>query len=163
MVLFVFLCLCYCSHILVTDVCWTDITIVAADTILPRRGRYGGFCQRAEESLQGKRKNDLSYRDGGALDGGIEQSIRRAKGGGESLEPGVQRQMESGFGASFGGVRIHRDAMADNLTRSIQAKAFTTGKDIFFKRGEYNPGSSAGKELLAHELTHTVQQGAVGV
>jgi hypothetical protein len=120
--------------------------------------------QRAEEDeLEMKRESDPSYRDGGALDGGIEQSIRRAKGGGQALEPGVQRQMESGFGASFGGVRIHRDAMADKLTRSVQAKAFTTGKDIFFKRGEYNPGSSAGKELLAHELTHTVQQGAAGV
>ena len=116
-----------------------------------------------EELLQGKRENDPAYRDGGALDGSIEQSIRRAKGGGESLEPGVQRQMESGFGATFGGVRIHRDAMADKLTRSVQAKAFTTGKDIFFKKGEYNPGNSAGKELLAHELTHTVQQGAAGV
>ncbi len=120
--------------------------------------------QRAEEDeLEMKREPDPSYREGGALDGGIEQSIRRAKGGGQSLEPGVQRQMESGFGASFGGVRIHRDAMADKLTRSVQAKAFTTGKDIFFKRGEYNPGSRAGKELLAHELTHTVQQGAAGV
>jgi len=120
--------------------------------------------QRAEEDeLEMKREVDPSYRDGGALDGGIEHSIRRAKGGGQSLEPGLQRQMESGFGASFGGVRIHRDAMADKLTRSVQAKAFTAGKDIFFKRGEYNPGSSAGKELLAHELTHTVQQGAAGV
>jgi len=79
------------------------------------------------------------------------------------MKPGVQRQMESGFGPSFGEVRIHRDATADKLTRSVQAKAFTTGKDIFFQRGEYNPGSSADNDLLAHELTHTVQQGAVWV
>lgn len=120
--------------------------------------------QRAEEDeLEMKRETDPSYREGGALEGGLEAAIRRAKGGGQSLDSGVQRQMESGFGAGFGGVRIHTDATADKLTRSVQAKAFTTGKDIFFKRGEFNPGSSAGKELLAHELTHTVQQGAVGV
>ena len=75
------------------------------------------------------------------------------------MEQGVQREMESGFGARFRDVRIDTDATADKLTRSVQAKAFTTGKDIFFKKGEYNPGSRAGKELLAHELT---QQGAAG-
>ena len=105
-----------------------------------------------------QRASDPSYQNGGALDGGLERSIRQAKGGGQAMDRKVQRQMESGFGTTFGGVRIHRDAMADKLTRSVQAKAFTTGQDIFFKRGEYNPGSRAGKELLAHELTHTVQQ-----
>ncbi|MFZ1752432.1 MAG: DUF4157 domain-containing protein [Caldilineaceae bacterium] len=120
--------------------------------------------QRSEEDeLAMKREADPSYRDGGTLDTSLEQSIRQAKGGGQAMDRGVQRQMESGFGATFGGVRIHTDFMADKLTRSVQAKAFTTGKDIFFKRGEYNPGSRAGKELLAHELTHTVQQGAADV
>ncbi|HRJ44034.1 MAG: DUF4157 domain-containing protein [Caldilineaceae bacterium] len=116
-----------------------------------------------EDELAMKRDADPAYRDGGALDGTLEKSIRQAKGGGHNLHPTVMRQMESGFGASFGGVRIHTDASADKLTRSVHAKAFTTGNDIFFKRGEYNPGSSAGRELLAHELTHTVQQGAARV
>ncbi len=120
--------------------------------------------QRVEEDeLEMKRESDPSYQEGGALENDIEQSIRRAKGGGQSMSSAVMRQMESGFGATFGGVRIHTDAAADKLTRSVQAKAFTTGRDIFFKRGEYNPGSGAGKELLAHELTHTVQQGAASI
>jgi len=120
--------------------------------------------QRAEEDeMEMKRESDPSYREGGTLDNTLETSIRQAKGGGQMMQRSVMRQMERGFGTTFRGVRIHTDAAADKLTRSVQAKAFTTGKDIFFKRGEYNPSSSVGKELLAHELTHTVQQGAAGV
>ncbi|WP_287359229.1 DUF4157 domain-containing protein, partial [Moorena sp. SIO3B2] len=54
--------------------------------------------------------------------------------------------------------RVHNDAQSDQLNQSIQARAFTTGKDIFFRQGEYNPGSRGGQELIAHELTHVVQQ-----
>jgi hypothetical protein len=71
--------------------------------------------------------------------------------------------MESAFGADFGGVRVHTDAQADGLNRLLNARAFTTGHDIFFRRGEYSPGSSTGRELLAHELTHVVQQGSAGI
>ena len=71
--------------------------------------------------------------------------------------------MERGFGADFSGVRVHTDGQADTLNRSLNSRAFTTGSDVFFRSGEYNPGSRAGQELIAHELTHTVQQGASGV
>jgi hypothetical protein len=66
--------------------------------------------------------------------------------------------MESAFGTDFGGVRVHTDSSADSLNQALSARAFTTGQDIFFRQGEYSPGSSSGKELLAHELTHVVQQ-----
>ncbi len=66
--------------------------------------------------------------------------------------------MEQAFGSNFSQVRIHTDAQSDQLNRSIQAKAFTTGQDIFFRSGEYNPDSIAGQELMAHELTHIMQQ-----
>jgi hypothetical protein len=66
--------------------------------------------------------------------------------------------MERVFGADFSGVRVHTDAHSDSLNHSLHARAFTTGKDIFFKQGEYNPGSSTGQELIAHELAHVVQQ-----
>jgi hypothetical protein len=88
----------------------------------------------------------------------IEQSIQQAHGGGQTLDSGVLVQMESAFGADFSGVRVHTDAQADILNRALSARAFTTGQDIFFKQGEYSPGSSGGRELLAHELTHVVQQ-----
>jgi hypothetical protein len=66
--------------------------------------------------------------------------------------------MEPALGADFSGVRVHADAGADALNQSLQARAFTTGQDVFFRQGAYNPGSSSGRELLAHELTHVVQQ-----
>nr|MCM0593799.1 DUF4157 domain-containing protein [Gloeotrichia echinulata DEX184] len=62
------------------------------------------------------------------------------------------------FGADFSGVKVHTDGQSDQLNRSIQARAFTTGQDVFFRQGEYNPGSRGGQELIAHELTHVVQQ-----
>jgi hypothetical protein len=92
----------------------------------------------------------------------IEHSIDQARSGGQRLDAGLRRQMESSFGADFGNVRIHADADADQLSRSLSARAFTTGQDVFFRQGEYAPGSTAGRELLAHELTHVVQQGGAG-
>ena len=67
-------------------------------------------------------------------------------------------RMENGFGADFGRVRIHTDARADTLNHSLNARAFTTGHDIFFRSGEYSPDSTPGQTLLAHELTHVLQQ-----
>jgi hypothetical protein len=66
--------------------------------------------------------------------------------------------MEQAFGADFSGVKVHTDGQSDQLNQSIQARAFTTGQDIFFRQGQYEPGSKGGQELLAHELTHVVQQ-----
>ncbi|WP_309242662.1 eCIS core domain-containing protein [Limnofasciculus baicalensis] len=88
----------------------------------------------------------------------VEQGIQQAKGGGQGIDESVRQPMEGAFGADFSGVKVHTDAQSDQLNRSIQAKAFTTGQDIFFKQGEYQPGSKGGQELLAHELTHVVQQ-----
>jgi len=89
----------------------------------------------------------------------LEASIRQAKGGGFPLDTGTRESMEQAFGGTdFRGVTIHTDTQSDQLNRSIQAIAFTTGQDIFFQSGAYDPGSRSGKELLAHELTHVVQQ-----
>jgi hypothetical protein len=89
----------------------------------------------------------------------VEDAIQSARGGGQALDSSARVQMETAFGADFGGVRVHEDARSDGLNRSLSARAFTTGQDIFFKQGEYSPGSSNGRELLAQELTHVVQQG----
>jgi len=87
----------------------------------------------------------------------------QARGGGHGMDHGTRTQMETAFGADFSGVRIHTDARADGLSQSLSARAFTTGRDVFFRQGEYNPGSSSGRELLAHELTHVVQQNGDGI
>lgn len=119
--------------------------------------------QADDEELAMKRIQRKSSEAGFEVDGDIEQQINSAKGGGQSLPDTARSQMESGFGADFSGVRVHTDAQSDALNRSLDARAFTTGSDIFFRSGEYNPSSSSGQELLAHELTHVVQQGAATV
>lgn len=79
-------------------------------------------------------------------------------GGGAPLSPGARAGMESRFGFDFSGVRIHADDRADSLAAGLGARAFTVGSDIFFGRQQYEPESRAGQRLLAHELTHVVQQ-----
>lgn len=88
----------------------------------------------------------------------VTSGIRQAQGGGEALARPIRRKMEQAFGADFGSVRVHTDDHAHKLNRSMQARAFTSGQDIFFNRGEYQPESRKGQELLAHELTHVRQQ-----
>ncbi|MFH7026536.1 MAG: DUF4157 domain-containing protein [Heteroscytonema crispum UTEX LB 1556] len=96
--------------------------------------------------------------DGMAATPEVETSIQQARGSGQPLASNIKKPMEQAFAADFSGVKVHTDAQSDQLNQSIQAKAFTTGQNIFFRRGEYNPGSQGGKELIAHELTHVVQQ-----
>jgi len=88
----------------------------------------------------------------------VERSIESTRGGGHALDSAARSSMGRAFNADFSGVRVHTNSQADTLNQSMNARAFTTGQDIYFKQGEYNPGSSGGKELLAHELTHVVQQ-----
>jgi len=89
--------------------------------------------------------------------------INRARGGGQSLDSAVQKQMGAATGHDFGGVRVHTSPESDDLNRQLGAKAFTTGQDVFFREGAYDPHSSGGQELIAHELTHVVQQGSGAV
>jgi Domain of unknown function (DUF4157) len=97
---------------------------------------------------------------GGALDAGTDSSIQSARGTGVPLQDGLRRSMERGFGVAFSAVRVHHDGQADELNRRIQADAFTSGSDIFFRQGGYRPSSPDGQRLVAHELAHVVQQGA---
>ncbi len=87
-------------------------------------------------------------------------AIKGRLGGGRSLPKEAARFMEPRFGADFGKVRVHDDSRAASLANRLGARAFTLGRDIFFNRGEFQPEARSGKELLAHELTHTIQQGA---
>jgi len=88
----------------------------------------------------------------------LEASIKGARGGGQPLAKSIRTPLERFLGADFRGVKVHTDTKADHLNRAVQAKAFTTGQDVFFRQGEYNPGSREGLGLIAHELTHVVQQ-----
>jgi hypothetical protein len=81
--------------------------------------------------------------------------------GGSPLPASVRRHMEPRFGANFGGVRIHTGEAAAQQSAAMDAHAFTVGDHVFFGRNKFQPDTPAGKELIAHELTHTIQQGAV--
>ncbi|GIE99656.1 eCIS core domain-containing protein [Paractinoplanes rishiriensis] len=96
---------------------------------------------------------------GGPLDSGVAQRIEAGRVGGAPLPAAVREPLQQQLGAELDSARVHTDAAADGLARSVQATAFTTGSDIFFSSGSYQPGTSAGRELIAHEAVHVVQQG----
>lgn len=89
----------------------------------------------------------------------LESRIVTSKGGGKPLTEDARAYMEPRFGADFSGVRVHADSEAAGMNRALNAQAFTHGRDVYMGEGKYNPDSDAGKRLLAHELTHVVQQG----
>jgi hypothetical protein len=78
---------------------------------------------------------------------------------GQPLPPAVRRDMEPRFGADFSAVRVHTGEAAARASRRLNAAAFTAGSEVFFGRGRFQPASAPGRELIAHELTHTIQQG----
>jgi hypothetical protein len=88
----------------------------------------------------------------------VEQTIARTRGGGQSLDASTRETVGGALGDSLGEVRVHTDHTAHSLANSVSARAFTTGSDVYFAKGEYQPGSSEGNRLLAHELSHVVQQ-----
>jgi hypothetical protein len=93
----------------------------------------------------------------GTVHGDVQSTIDATRGGGASLDPGVAGRMGESLG-DLSDVRVHTDDTADQLNRSVSARAFATGADVYFAQGEYNPGSASGDKLIAHELAHVVQQ-----
>jgi hypothetical protein len=93
---------------------------------------------------------------------GLSARIEQSAGKGQPLPESTGAEMENAFGADFSNVSIHADAEAAQMNRELNAQAFTYGSDIYFNSGRFDVDSSSGKHLLAHELTHTVQQGASG-
>jgi hypothetical protein len=85
--------------------------------------------------------------------------FRGALGAGQPLPAGTRRFFEARFGADFGAVRVHTGKRAASLAAALDARAFALERDLVFGAGEYQPGSSAGRRLLAHELAHTLQDG----
>ena len=79
-------------------------------------------------------------------------------GAGKPLEPALRQEMEQRFGHDFSQVRVHLGATAEQSARDVNARAYTAGNNMVFGAGEFNPGTREGQRLLAHELTHVVQQ-----
>lgn len=91
---------------------------------------------------------------------GLRERIEGSRGGGQALPLRTQRALAPVLGRDLGHVRVHDGPEAHRMAHELRAQAFTVGRDIYFGRGKYAPGSSEGRRLLAHELAHTVQQGA---
>ncbi|MBD1823643.1 DUF4157 domain-containing protein [Cyanobacteria bacterium FACHB-DQ100] len=89
----------------------------------------------------------------------LEAQLQEQQGKGQPLPEKTRTFMESRFGRDFSGVRVHTDSNAEQMNRELKAQAFTHQNDVYFASGKYNPESGEGKRLLAHELTHTIQQG----
>jgi len=88
----------------------------------------------------------------------VGSSIASLRGSGKPLSESERTFFEPRFGHDFSQVRLHTDGQSGTLAKTVHAKAFTVGRDVFFSQGEYSPGSSEGRGLLAHELTHVIQQ-----
>ncbi len=108
-----------------------------------------------EEEVQTKRVSAVDSFDAGSE---FESQLSAARGGGSPLPDAVRRQMEAGFGADFSGVRVHTGGEAAQLNRTVSAQAFTHGTDIYLGAGKSDLRSNEGQRLLAHELTHVLQQ-----
>ena len=92
----------------------------------------------------------------------LEQRLDAQRGRGLPMTDEVRSYFEPRFGVDFGAVRLHTDAPAAVAANELNAQAFTRGRDVYFAAGQYRPQSDQGRHLLAHELTHTMQQGGAG-
>ncbi len=133
---------------------------------MPEQSFVQRKCASCEEEDKVQRKSLTSFIQKTGIQGGfaasdaISNKINASKGGGSSMDSHTQSFMQNRFGADFSDVKIHTGGDAIQMNRDLNAKAFTVGNDIYFNEGRYSPNSDSGKHLLAHELTHTVQQSA---
>ena len=117
--------------------------------------------QRADTGTAGVRAGPgpQPARGRAVVPGGLKRGMPAAGAPGRPLPGPLKEEFEAAFGADFGAVRVHAGDQAAQLSRGLRAQAFTHGPDVFFGAGRYAPGTAAGRRLLAHELTHVVQQG----
>ncbi|MCB1850718.1 MAG: DUF4157 domain-containing protein [Gammaproteobacteria bacterium] len=117
-------------------------------------------AQQEEESTQDGSENATAAEaaESGSVERSVEERINASLGRGDPLPESVLRDMEKQFGQDLSGVTIHNDTEAAELCKELNARAFTVGRDIYFGPGEFAPESDSGRELLAHEMTHVVQQ-----
>jgi len=134
-------------------------------TVEPEPAAEKCDCEPGDERVQraaGAQRSESVAAEAPTLGPEIATGVQAMRGGGQALPSSTRGFMEPRLGADFSAVRIHAHQDADTYSRALQARAFTLGGDIFFRAGEYRPGTAEGDRLLAHELTHTIQQGAAG-
>lgn len=126
----------------------------SSDKVLRRPAAAEEENEEEEEMVQGK----AAEGGGNQVSQGVQSQIEGFRGGGQPLPESSRAYFEPRFGHDFGGVRIHAGAQAAESAGSINAQAFTVGRNVAFAAGQYSPETGAGKRLLAHELTHVIQQ-----
>lgn len=112
----------------------------------------------AECEKEGKLQTKSVSSDPAPITSYTESNLNSTKGRGSPMPASTREQMESSFGSDFSHVRLHCDSSAVQMSKDLHAQAFTHGSDIYFNSGKYNADSVGGKHLLAHELTHVLQQ-----
>jgi len=145
-----------------------DQVIRMPDVKLQRACTCGGKCPKCQSRAgqPNQERNSLHTRYRQSSDSGsfaappIVHEVLRSPG--QPLDLATRRFMESRFRHDFSGVRTHTDSRAAESARSVVARAYTVGTDIVFDAGEYNPLSVSGRRLIAHELTHVLQQSSGG-
>jgi hypothetical protein len=118
-------------------------------------------AQRACAACAKEDKDHIQRKESGEMTASpsVESRLSATKGGGNPLPESTRTHMESSIGADFSNVRIHTSGEAVQLSQDLSAHAFTHGSDVYFNSGKFAPDTDSGRHLLAHELTHTVQQG----
>jgi hypothetical protein len=123
-------------------------------------GGGGPKCAKCAEEDDELRRTATGLDAGGALPDGVAAYLVRSRGAGAPLVADVRGPLERAIGRGLGQVRVHASPEAAWAARSVRARAFTLGKDIWFGAGEYRPRDPAGRRLLAHEVAHTLEQHA---
>ncbi len=120
--------------------------------------------QEEEEAVQAQEEEEEAIQpksDNPNPSPSIETKLNNSHGQGNKISGGTKNEMEAGFGADFSHVNIHTDNASIQMNKELGAQAFTHGNDVYFNKGKYKPDTKEGKHLLAHELTHTIQQGGM--
>ncbi len=128
-----------------------------APTVAPFLQRKCAECEQ-DEKVQRKSNGTTTN----TVSDSASQAIASSKGNGSKMDSQTENFMSSRFGVDLSGVNIHTNEESAGLNRELGARAFTTGSDIYFNKGQYQPGTESGKYLLAHELTHVIQQQSAG-
>lgn len=135
----------------------------APDARAPDAARPADATKRLAATVGNRGFAHLARAGAGVLPSGlvhpdVQSAIDSMRGSGAALDARTRTHVGSALGDDLADVRVHTDSAAGGLARAVEARAFTTGSDIFFGAGEYRPGDHGGDSLLAHELTHVVQQ-----
>jgi hypothetical protein len=122
-----------------------------------------GAVERLASDVGNQAFGQLAREGAGILPSGmahpdVQQAIARRRGQGTPLDGSVRDRFEASLGEPLGDVRVHTGSEADALARSVSARAFTTGTDVYFAAGEFNPSTADGQRLIGHELAHVAQQ-----